>query len=99
MSLNGCEIIGNGSGSHHQLRKLDKRIDLVAGACSKAGGVYLYSNQCGCDGSRLYFDGCALVMKNGQILAQAKQFSVTDVEVCVYVCVCVCQSKSKFARK
>lgn len=81
MSLNGCEIIGNGSGSHHQLRKLNKRIDLVAGACSKAGGIYLYSNQCGCDGSRLYFDGCALVMKNGEVLSQAKQFSVSDVEV------------------
>ena len=33
--LAGVEIIANGSGSHHQLRKLDKRIDLVKGATSK----------------------------------------------------------------
>jgi len=50
LSLAGVEIIANGSGSHHQLRKLDKRIDLVKGATSKAGGVYMYANQKGCDG-------------------------------------------------
>ena len=39
LALDGVEIIANGSGSHHQLRKLDKRIDLVRGATSKSGGV------------------------------------------------------------
>ena len=47
----------------------------------QAGGLYLYANQCGCDGSRLYFDGGALAVLNGQLLGQAPQFSVTDVEV------------------
>ena len=42
MSLDGVEIIANGSASHHQLRKLDKRIDLVGSATAKCGGVYLY---------------------------------------------------------
>lgn len=42
MSLDGVEIVANGSGSHHQLRKLDKRIDLVGSATAKCGGVYLY---------------------------------------------------------
>lgn len=30
LSLDGIEIIANGSGSHHQLRKLQKRIELVS---------------------------------------------------------------------
>ena len=79
--LGGVEIIGNGSASHHQLRKLDTRIDLIVGATAKCGGVYLYANQCGCDGGRLYFDGSSLIVCNGKVLAQAPQFSVRDVEV------------------
>jgi NAD+ synthase (glutamine-hydrolysing) len=81
LTLNGAEIIGNGSGSHHQLRKLDVRIDLILGATSKCGGVYLYSNQQGCDGGRLYFDGCSMIVSNGTLLAQGSQFSMNDVEV------------------
>lgn len=81
LSLAGAEIIGNGSGSHHQLRKLDTRIDLIRSATRKGGGVYLYSNQQGCDGSRLYFDGCSMIVCNGDVVAQASQFSVSDVEV------------------
>jgi NAD+ synthase (glutamine-hydrolysing) len=45
------------------------------------GGVYLYSNQQGCDGDRLYYDGCSLILVNGQVVAQGSQFSLTDVEV------------------
>ena len=45
----GVEIIANGSGSHHQLRKLDTRLQLMRSATAKAGGVYLYANQRGCD--------------------------------------------------
>ncbi len=37
---------------------------------AKAGGVYLYANQQGCDGGRLYFDGCAAVVVNGKLVAQ-----------------------------
>jgi len=82
LSLDGVEIIANGSGSHHQLRKLNKRIDLVRGATSKAGGVYLYANMKGCDGGRLYFDGCSMIWCNGQMLGQGSQFGTLDeVEV------------------
>ncbi len=31
-SLNGAEIILNSSGSHHELRKLDTRINLITNA-------------------------------------------------------------------
>lgn len=81
LTLRGVEIIGNGSGSHHELRKLDQRLELMINATRKCGGVYLYSNQRGCDGGRLYYDGGAIIVCNGQLLAQAPQFSVSDVEV------------------
>lgn len=45
------------------------------------GGIYLYANQQGCDGDRLYYDGCCLIAMNGKIIAQGSQFSLQDVEV------------------
>lgn len=81
MSLDGVEIITNSSGSHHELRKLNKRIDLILNATQRCGGVYLYANQRGCDGDRLYYDGCALIAVNGKVVAQGSQFSLKDVEV------------------
>lgn len=81
LGLDGVEIITNGSGSHHELRKLNQRTDLIQSATAKNGGVYLYANQQGCDGGRLYFDGCAMVVANGKVLAQGSQFSLKDVEV------------------
>ncbi|XXQ37110.1 Glutamine-dependent NAD(+) synthetase [Plasmodiophora brassicae] len=80
-SLNGVEIICNGSGSHQNLKKLHVRTSLIQSAMSKCGGVYLYANQQGCDGGRLYYDGCALICANGEILSQGSQFSILDVEV------------------
>jgi NAD+ synthase (glutamine-hydrolysing) len=87
LSLDGVEVLANGSGSHHQLRKLNKRVDLVRGATSKAGGIYLYANQKGCDGGRLYFDGCCMIWQNGQLLGQGSQFNGLDeVEVVTATC-------------
>jgi NAD+ synthase (glutamine-hydrolysing) len=43
----------------------------------------LYANQRGCDGGRLYYDGCACVAVNGQLVAQGSQFGMADVEVVV----------------
>lgn len=81
LSLAGCEIITNSSGSHHELRKLDTRIALIQEATRKCGGIYLYANQQGCDGDRLYYDGCAMIIVNGTIRAQGSQFSLKSVEV------------------
>jgi NAD+ synthase (glutamine-hydrolysing) len=81
MSLAGVEIFTNSSGSHHELRKLNKRIQLMTNATGICGGVYLYANQQGCDGDRLYYDGCAMIGINGRIVAQGSQFSLKDVEV------------------
>ncbi|KAH9967593.1 glutamine-dependent NAD synthetase with GAT domain-containing protein [Russula dissimulans] len=81
MGLDGVEIFTNSSGSHHELRKLNTRVELIKEATLKLGGVYLYANQQGCDGDRLYYDGCAMIALNGRIIAQGSQFSLTDVEV------------------
>ena len=35
MGLDGVEIFMNGSGSHHELRKLHKRVDLIKSATTK----------------------------------------------------------------
>lgn len=74
----------NASGSHHQLRKLDIRLNAIKGATIRtSGGVYMYSNQQGCDGGRLYYDGCCCVVVNGDVVAQGSQFSLKDVELLV----------------
>lgn len=80
MSLDGVEIITNSSGSHWELRKLNTRIELIREATLKCGGIYLYANQKGCDGDRLYYDGSAMIIVNGRIVAQGSQFSLKDVE-------------------
>ena len=81
MGLEGVEIFLNNSGSHHQLRKLDTRIRLIVEATQKNGGAYLYSNQRGCDGGRLYFDGSCMIALNGNLMKIGSQFSLKDVEV------------------
>lgn len=80
-ALAGVEIFTNSSGSHHELRKLNTRLELITEATKKCGGVYLYANQRGCDGDRLYYDGCALIVVNGKVVAQGAQFGLQDVEV------------------
>ena len=41
----------------------------------------MFSNQLGCDGGRLYFDGCSLIAVNGELVMQGPQFSLKEVEV------------------
>ncbi|XP_019735403.1 glutamine-dependent NAD(+) synthetase isoform X1 [Hippocampus comes] len=81
MGLDGVEIFTNSSASHHELRKANQRLNLIKSATAKSGGIYLYANQRGCDGDRLYYDGCAMVVINGDVVAHGAQFSLTEVEV------------------
>ncbi|XP_029438310.1 glutamine-dependent NAD(+) synthetase isoform X3 [Rhinatrema bivittatum] len=83
MGLDGIEIFTNSSGSHHELRKAHTRVDLVKSTTAKNGGIYVLANLKGCDGDRLYYDGCAMISVNGHIVAQGSQFSLDDVEVLV----------------
>lgn len=79
MSLSGVEIISNGSGSYMQLRKAYITADLIKNASYKAGGAYLFSNLRGCDGQRVYFNGCSAIALNGDVISRGKQFSLQDV--------------------
>ncbi|XP_053659653.1 glutamine-dependent NAD(+) synthetase [Anopheles marshallii] len=83
MSLAGVEIIVNGSGSYMQLRKAHITTDLIRNASYKAGGAYLFSNLRGCDGQRVYFNGCSAVALNGAIIARGRQFALSEVDVTV----------------
>ena len=69
--LDGVEIISNASGSHHELRKLDIRLNLLKNASGRNGGVYMYANLKGGDGGRLYFDGSSMVTMNGVVYSQS----------------------------
>ncbi|KAJ8315536.1 hypothetical protein KUTeg_007686 [Tegillarca granosa] len=79
MSLDGVEIITNGSGSHHELRKGYVRQDLIKSATMKCGGIYMFSNIIGCDGERVYYDGSSMIAVNGDLYAKGPQFSIQEV--------------------
>lgn len=79
MSLAGAEIIVNSSGSYMELRKAHIVANLVKSASAKAGGAYLFANLRGCDGQRVFWNGCSAVALNGEIIARSKQFSLQDV--------------------
>jgi NAD+ synthase (glutamine-hydrolysing) len=79
--MDGAEIILNSSGSHHMLRKLNKRLSLILNCTAKSGSVYVYSNQQGCDGGRLYFDGSSMIAMNGKVISQGSQFSIKEREI------------------
>lgn len=81
MGLEGVEIFLNNSAIHHQLKEIDTRIRVLTEATQKNGGAYLYANQTGCDGGRLYFDGACMITMNGDLLKIGRQFSLKDVEV------------------
>ena len=82
--LNDTDIIINSSGSHFEMNKIQKRINLINAATKRAGGAYIYSNLKGCDGERLYFDGGSMIGVNGSIIAIEKRFDLVDVKVLTY---------------
>ncbi|EMR10229.1 NAD+ synthetase [Pneumocystis murina B123] len=79
--LTGVEIVCNSSGSHYEPGKNFERVNLIQEATLKSGGIYLYANQHGCDGDRLYYDGCSMIIVNGSVVAQGPQFSLNDLDV------------------
>jgi len=81
MGLDGVEIIVNGSGSYMELRKAYVAVELVRSATMKSGGCYMFSNLRGCDGERVYFNGCSSITVNGEVVARTAQYSVEEVEL------------------
>lgn len=80
-SLDGAEIVVNGSGSYHELRKNYVICDRIKSATAKCGGIYMFSNLRGCDGERVYYQGCSSIAINGEFVGIAKQFALEEVEV------------------
>ena len=81
--MNGAHIIMNSSGSHFEMNKIYKRIDLVRSTTKRCGGVYMYSNCVGGDGDRLYFDGGSITALNGNIIGIEERFKMTDIEMLI----------------
>ncbi|XP_035208826.1 glutamine-dependent NAD(+) synthetase-like isoform X1 [Stegodyphus dumicola] len=80
-SLDGVEIISNGSAAYHELQNTKSLVDLIKTSTAKCGGIYIFSNLRGCDGDRYYFQGCSLIAMNGEILSKGETFSLQDIEV------------------
>jgi NAD+ synthase (glutamine-hydrolysing) len=89
----GTDFILNGSASHHEFMKLQKRVELISAVTKKNGGTYLYSNMMGCDGERLYYDGCPLIISNESFLAQGSQFSLQTVQT-ITACIDISTTRS-----
>ncbi len=81
MGLDGVEIFINSSGSYMELRKAYVAVDLVRGATAKSGGCYMFSNMRGGDGERVYFNGCACISLNGDIVSRTRQYAIEEVEI------------------
>lgn len=82
MYASGADVVLNASASHHELRKLNRRISLVEMASrSNGGGMYAYTNLRGCDAERVCYDGGAMAAVCGQLIFLGKQFSLDEVEV------------------
>jgi NAD+ synthase (glutamine-hydrolysing) len=77
----GVDIISNGSSSYHELKKSASCYNVISSVTKRYGGIYLYSNLRGCDGNRIYFNGNSVIVRNGELVAQASEFSLKDVEV------------------
>jgi len=83
LGLEGVDIISNGSGSHFELGKRERRHQLIAEATKKNGGAYLYSNLVGCDGNRMVFDGNSMVYVNGKLIVCGEHLTWYDVETVI----------------
>ncbi|CAH8527868.1 unnamed protein product [Schistosoma intercalatum] len=91
----GVDAVLNSSASHHELRKLGRRIELVKSASTtNGGGFYAYTNLRGCDSGRACYDGCALAAVSGQLICLSPQFGFGDVSV-ETVTVCLNSLRSK----
>lgn len=78
----GAHIIFNASASHHELRKLSSRLELIRKASNAGGGgIYAYSNLVGCDANRACYDGGAIVATRGEFICIGERFGLAEVAV------------------
>jgi NAD+ synthase (glutamine-hydrolysing) len=56
--------------------------------------IGIVANQKGCDGGRLYFDGCSMIWCNGAMVGQASQFEGLDEVEVLTATVCLSDVRS-----
>jgi len=76
-----CDIIMNSNASHFGTNRIKKRIDCIKSRMAGSAGAYIYTNNLGCDGGRLYFDGNNLCIVNGDIQNMGKSCPMEDVVI------------------
>nr|XP_053627805.1 glutamine-dependent NAD(+) synthetase-like [Cherax quadricarinatus] len=81
MSLDGVEIICNGSGSTQIMGNANDAYKRIQNATARTGGCYLFANQRGCDGSPSYFGGDCCIGLNGDLVGLAMDYSLAQVQV------------------
>jgi NAD+ synthase (glutamine-hydrolysing) len=58
----------------HHLGAFSSRFSELQTASRETAGIFLYANQRGCDGDRIYYEGCAMILVNGELVVQGSQF-------------------------
>mmetsp|Transcript_15044 Transcript_15044/g.21873 ORF Transcript_15044/g.21873 Transcript_15044/m.21873 type:complete len:702 (+) Transcript_15044:11-2116(+) len=79
--LMGAHLVLNMGNNSFQMDSMNDRNHHLKHAALKCGGVYMYSNQIGCDGHRSYFDAGSCVIVNGNMISQTQPFSLKQVDI------------------
>ncbi len=77
----GVDVLLNPSASHSAMGKLGVRRNMAIDTSRACGCCVVYSNLLGCESGRVVFDGDARIVSEGAIVAEAKSFSLQEVEV------------------
>ena len=80
----GVTIIINPSASHFALRKYSTRLALMRQGSKESQSVYIFANQLGNEAGRAIYDGDALILVRGTVVAATTRFSFQDYSVCRY---------------
>ncbi len=83
LALSGVDLILNPSASHFAFGKHEVRRRLVVEASRAFGVVYLYANLLGNEAGRAIYDGDTLIASGGELVANGKRFSFTELELSI----------------
>lgn len=62
-----CDFVSNSSASNFVTDKIYRRMFQVKKRLADSAGAYLYTNNLGCEGNGLYYDGGNFAMVGGEI--------------------------------
>lgn len=75
------DIVAATGSAEHELGGMEARLGRIAARSQAFGGTVVFAAARGADGGRAYADGGAMVVVNGQLVAQAAPVSLAEVEV------------------